>query len=329
MFRKLFVVLLLLAGLGFGLAAHFALTPVTPRELPHEFHISPGSSLKAVARQFEREGVLTAPLAFEWLARGLGRAGAIKAGGYLIERPLSPLELIDKITLGDTLQGRITLVEGWNFRQMRQAIAAQPRLRQDSREMSDAEILAAIGATETHPEGLFFPDTYYFDYGSSDLKLFARAYHAMRARLDAAWAGRVPGLPYRTPYEALIMASIIEKETGAPDERRLVASVFVNRMRIGMRLQTDPTVIYGLGEGFDGNLRRVDLTTDTPYNTYTRAGLPPTPIAMPGEASIRAALDPEQSRMLYFVAKGGGRHHFSATLEEHNRAVNRYIRGRP
>lgn len=324
--RPLALFLLALA-LAAGLAAYFILRPITPRELPHEFHIAPGASLKAVAHQLAREGVLENPLAFEWLARLLGRAGDIKAGGYLIEGPIRPLELLDKITLGDTLQGRITFVEGWTFRQMREAIAAHPRLRQDSRELSDAEILAAIGAKENHPEGLFFPDTYYFDHGSSDLKLYARAYHAMQERLQAAWEARAPGLPYRSPYEALIMASIIEKETGAPEERRLIAAVFINRMRLGMRLQADPTVIYGLGERFDGNLRRVDLTTDTPYNTYTRAGLPPTPIAMPGEASIRAALDPENSPMLYFVARGDGRHHFSATLEEHNRAVNRYIRG--
>ena len=202
----------------------------------------------------------------------------------------------------------------------------EPRLRGDSRDLADADLLAAIGAAERHPEGLFFPDTYYFDVGGSDLAVYRRAYHAMQERLAAAWAARAEGLPYRTPYQALIMASIIEKETGVAGERRLIASVFLNRLRIGMRLQTDPTIIYGLGAGFDGNLRRRDLERDTPYNTYTRAGLTPTPIALPGAAALAAALNPERSPYIYFVARGDGSHEFSAGLTEHNRAVNRFQR---
>lgn len=189
---------------------------------------------------------------------------------------------------------------------------------------TDQQILKSIGAEETHPEGLFFPDTYYFSNGMSDLEILKRAYHAMRTKLNEAWTQREPGLPYKSPYEALIMASIIEKETGRAEERKIIAGVFVNRLRIGMRLQTDPTVIYGMGERFDGNIRRKDLQEDTAYNTYTRSGLPPTPIAMPGMASIEAALHPAKTQALYFVGKGDGSHVFSNTLAEHNRAVAKY-----
>ncbi len=218
-------------------------------------------------------------------------------------------------------------IEGWNFRDLQNALAAQPLLRQDSRDMSARELLQTIGAEEPHPEGIFFPDTYFFAPHVSDLEVLRRAYRLQREKLMAAWDSRAPGLPYQTPYEALIMASIVEKETGAAFERPMIAAVFVNRMRIGMRLQTDPTVIYGIGERFDGNLRRVDLQRDTPYNTYTRAGLPPTPIAMPSEAAIRAALNPEPTDVLYFVSRGDGTHVFSRNLNDHNRAVNRYQRG--
>jgi UPF0755 protein len=220
----------------------------------------------------------------------------------------------------------VTIIEGWTFRQMRQALNAGARLRHDTQGWTDQALLEAIGANEAHPEGLFFPDTYYFDVGSSDLQVYKRAYHAMQKTLGRAWEARSTSAPYADAYQALVMASIIEKETGVPDERPQIAAVFVNRLRIGMRLQTDPTVIYGLGADFDGNLRKQDLLADTPYNTYTRAGLPPTPIALPSEAAIQAALNPDSSRALYFVAKGGGRHQFSNTLEEHNRAVNRFQR---
>jgi UPF0755 protein len=220
--------------------------------------------------------------------------------------------------------GKLTIVEGWSFAEMRRAVDAHPDLRHDSAGMPDDALLQAVGAAERHPEGLFFPDTYFFDAGSSDLAIYRRAYGAMKEQVETQWPARAGGLPYRTPYEALTMASIIEKETGAPEERPLIAAVFVNRLRIGMRLQTDPTVIYGIGPRFDGNLRKDDLLSDTPYNTYTRAGLPPTPIALPGAASLRAALNPDKSRALYFVAKGNGRHEFSDNLEAHNRAVFRY-----
>jgi len=314
-----------LAGLVW--LAWYAGTPATPARLPVDFSIAPGSHLRKVAMEFEAMGLIAHPTAFVVLGRLLGQAGKIKAGSYMVEQPLSPYRLLNKITLGETLLAKVTVIEGWTFAQMRAALAAHPRLKHDTAAMSDAQLLAAIGATERHPEGLFFPDTYYFDAGASELALYQRAYHTLASTLENAWQDRMPGLPYETPYQALTMASIVEKETGAPDERPLIAAVFLNRLRIGMRLQTDPTVIYGLGERYDGNLRKVDLLDDTPYNSYTRAGLPPTPIALPGEAAINAVLHPEDSRALYFVAKGGGRHQFSNTLEEHNRAVNRYQRG--
>jgi UPF0755 protein len=325
LFTWSFLLILALAGWF----AWYAFTPTGNGPFPVELHIERGSGLKEVAAQLQRQGVIGHAFAFSMLGRLTGQAGQIKAGGYLFEAPASPWELLRKLTQGETLLGRITIIEGWTFRQMREAMARHPGLRQETQGMSDQELLAALGIDAAHPEGLFFPDTYYFDLGSSDKALLLRAHHKMQQVLQAAWQARAPGLPYASPYEVLIMASIIEKETGAPEERTRIAAVFLNRLRLGMRLQTDPTVIYGLGERFDGNLRKVDLLADTPYNTYTRAGLPPTPIALPGEASIRAAIDPETSRALYFVSKGDGRHHFSDSLDEHNRAVARYQRGRP
>ncbi len=295
---------------------------------PYEFSIEKGDSLRMAGERLYQAGIVRHPWAFVLIGRLQGRAGEIKAGNYVLERAATPLALLNKITQGDIILGKLAFIEGWRFQDIRRSVAAHTGLRHDTLTLSDAELLQAIGVEETHLEGLLFPDTYFFDQGSSELALYQRAYHAMQQHLAAEWEKRAAGLPYRTPYEALIMASIIEKETGAAEERRLIASVFLNRLRLGMRLQTDPTVIYGLGERFDGNLRRVDLLSDTPYNTYTRAGLPPTPIASPGLASIQAALNPETSKALYFVAKGNGRHVFSETLDAHNRAVNRYQRGR-
>ena len=327
-----FILLGLLAGLGFvGGLLWYANQPMrTPGTLyPVDFSIPRGVALKTASESLHQGGVLAKPWAFVLIARLKGQAGEIKAGSYALEHPVTPLELLRKITQGDTVLGKLALIEGWTFLDMRRSVAANPALRHDTESMSDAELLRAVGASESHPEGLFFPDTYFFDKGSSELALFKRAYSAMQENLKAQWASRqATGLPYRSPYEALIMASIIEKETGAPDERPQISAVFINRLRIGMRLQTDPTVIYGLGANFDGNLRRNDLLTDTPYNTYTRAGFPPTPIALPGLAAIQAALRPERSKALYFVAKGQGRHVFSETLDAHNRAVARYQKGR-
>jgi UPF0755 protein len=317
--------LLVVVALGAGGMVWYAFTPMrTGADYPLAFTVHPGASLKAASRDMAHAGALEHPFLFELLARVLGKSQAIKAGGYGLTGPVSPLELLHKITAGETLLGKVTIIEGWTFAEMRRALDARQDLRHDSAGLSDAELLQAIGVAETHPEGRFFPDTYFYDHGSSDLALYKRAYQTMNKVLAEAWARRAPNLPYKTPTDALIMASIIEKETGAPDERALIAAVFINRLRIGMRLQTDPTVIYGLGAGFDGNLRRIDLETDTPYNTYTRAGLPPTPIALPGADAIHAALNPEASRALYFVAMGNGRHVFSTNLDDHNRAVARY-----
>jgi len=274
----------------------------------------------------EREGVIGNAPVFWLLGRVLGKGSKLKLGVYTLDKPLTPLGLYDVFERGEVSQAIIQFIEGKNSREVRAMLAEQPLLKNDSAAMSDAEIMHAIGAAESYPEGLLFPDTYFYAPHTSDLDLLRRAYRLQRDKLQAAWEMRVPGLPYRTPYEALIMASIVEKETGAAFERPQIAGVFLNRLRLGMRLQTDPTVIYGLGERFDGNLRKVDLQTDTPYNTYTRAGLPPTPIAMPSEASILAALHPAKTDALYFVSRKNGTHVFSSTLEAHNRAVNRYQR---
>lgn len=266
-----------------------------------------------------------------WSFTALGRmfdmAGRIKAGSYQVGDAKTHYGLLRKMTQGAVSLAKVTIVEGWTFAQMRAALDAHADLRHEAQALGESELMAALGAGAAAAEGRFYPDTYFFDRGSSDLDIYRRAHALMKVKLEAAWASRAPDLPLRNPQEALILASIIEKETGVADERPLIASVFINRLRLGMRLQTDPTVIYGLGEAYDGNLRKGDLLNDTPYNTYTRVGLPPGPIALPGGAALAAAVQPEKSAMLYFVAKGGGRHHFSSNLDDHNRAVNRYQRG--
>ncbi len=292
-----------------------------------EVRIAAGSSARAIARQLMAAGVEVNEDAFVAVARATGAVQSLRAGRYAIERGITVHALVDKLRRGEVLRERLTVVEGWTFRDMRALLAASVDLRQDAAKLSDRELLRAIGATEAHPEGLFAPDTYVFDPGSSDLDVYRQAYRAQQARLAQVWEQRDPRLPYRSPYDALIMASIVEKETGQGAERAQIAGVFVNRLRIGMRLQTDPTVIYGLGERFDGNLRKRDLLADTPYNSYTRVGLPPTPIALPGRAALEAALAPQATRALYFVARGDGTSQFSATLAEHNRAVARYQLG--
>jgi UPF0755 protein len=291
------------------------------------FVIEPGDTLAGVARKLDNQGVIGHAWSFTVLGRVFGLAGQIKAGSYQVGDAGTHYGLLRKISKGAVSLDKVTIVEGWTFAQMRAALDAHASLRHDSAGLGGAELLATVGGAGTDPEGRFYPDTYYFDRGSSDLDIYRRAHALMRDKLAQAWAGRVTDLPYASPDEALTMASIVEKETGTPDERPLIASVFINRLRLGMRLQTDPTVIYGLGEAFDGNLRKGDLLRDTPYNTYTRAGLPPGPIALPGGAALEAAVRPEPSRMLYFVAKGGGRHQFSDNLADHNRAVSRYQRG--
>jgi UPF0755 protein len=272
-------------------------------------------------------GVDVGTEAFVAVARMTKATQSLRAGRYEIVRGTTLHELVDQLRRGDVLRERITIVEGWTFREMRATLLAHPYLRAEAGRLSEAELLSAVGAEEPHPEGIFAPDTYAFDPGSSDLDVYRQAYRAQRSRLQRAWDARDVSLPYKSPYEALIMASIVEKETGREDERARIAGVFVNRLRKGMLLQTDPTVIYGIGPAFDGNLRKRDLLADGPYNTYTRAGLPPTPIALPGRAAIEAALNPEPTRALYFVARGDGSSHFSETLAEHNRAVVKYQLG--
>ena len=320
-----FLMLVLLAIIAMaGWVIYFAKQPVNLPTASYDLVLKHGSSLRGIAQQMVREGILAEPWTFIFLIRAQGLAGDIKAGNYELRAGMTNYDLFLMITDGITSQRSIVFIEGWTFAQVREALNRHEDVRHLSMPMTNEEILRQIGATENVAEGLFFPDSYFFDSGMSDLDILKRAYETMQRKLAKAWEGRAPGLPYRTPYEALIMASIVEKETGLASERPMIASVFLNRLRIGMRLQTDPTVIYGLGETFDGNLRKRDLLRDNEYNTYTRSGLPPTPIAMPGMAAIEAALHPAQSKALYFVGKGDGSHAFSSSLNEHNRAVTRY-----
>ncbi len=289
--------------------------------------IEPGTSPRAIAQAVVDAGVHTSADALYLWFRLSGQDRQIRAGSYEIGADTSPRRLLAMLVRGEESLRTVTLVEGWNWRQVRQALARADLLRADSQNLSDEALMARLGRPGLTPEGRFYPDTYSYAKNSSDLKLLERALKAMDRQLGKAWAARSPGLALQTPEQALILASIVEKETGKASDRPMISSVFHNRLRIGMRLQTDPTVIYGLGEAFDGNLRKVHLQTDTPWNTYTRAGLPPTPIAMPGKAALMAAVQPASSAALYFVARGDGGSHFSASLEEHNRAVNRYQRG--
>lgn len=324
---KLLLMLTVSAAAIGGVGYWWATSPVFLRSSPVDFRILPGSSLRSAAVQMREAGIEVPPTLLVLLAKAVRAETTIKAGSYSVVPGITPWQLLAKLTRGQVTQGEITLVEGWTLHQWRDRLDAHPDLRHDTRGMSEAEILKRLGITAAGAEGLFFPDTYLFDKQSSDIELFARAYRAMTRKLETEWGQRDAGLPYKSPYQALIMASIVEKETGRGADRPLIAAVFVNRLRAGMLLQTDPAVIYGMGGKFDGNIRKRDLSSDTPYNTYTRLGLPPTPIAMPGLASIQAALHPAASDALYFVARGDGSSHFSSSLDEHNRAVNRYQRG--
>ena len=316
----------LAAGLA-GLVSWWLVRPLALATPAVELSVEPGMTPREVAQGWVAAGVDTSPqLLYEWF-RWSGQARRIRAGSYAAEPGTTPRELLDKMVQGDEQLETVRLIEGWTFRQFRQTLAQAPHLRPVTAGLSDADLMQALGLPRVSPEGRFFPDTYRYGRGVSDLTVLKRAQRAMQERLAAAWNERAQDLPLKTAEEALVLASIVEKETGRAQDRGRIAAVFVNRLRIGMPLQTDPTVIYGLGEAFDGNLRKRDLQTDTPWNTYTRRGLPPTPIAMPGMASLRAAVSPEQSSDLYFVARGDGSSVFSATLEAHNRAVNRYQRG--
>lgn len=293
-----------------------------------EFTISRGIGMRQAADAIARAGVRIDPRLLTLLARATGHAQKIKAGVYEIKAGITPLQLLLKLEAGETAQSAVLLVEGWTFRQVRAALEKHPDLLHDTEGLTDAQILEQIGASEKQPEGLFFPDTYVFDKHSSALDVLGRAYKAMQTKLSAEWTDRARELPLKSPYEALILASIVEKETGRPEDRSRIANVFINRLRFKWRLETDPTVIYGMGDKYNGTLLRRDLETDTPWNTYTRDGLPPSPIAMPGSASLHAVTHPEGGDWFFFVARRDGGSEFSRTLKEHNRAVERYRRSK-
>lgn len=319
--------LMLMAALAAGAAWQWLSGPLGLAAPSVELSIEPGTNPAAVARAWVAAGVQTDErLLYQWF-KWSGQAKQIRAGSYEVHAGVTPRELLDKMVRGDEVLEQLRLIEGWTWRQVRAALAAAPALKGLTASMSDADIMAALGEPGVAPEGRFFPDTYAYSRGVSDLTVLKRAHAAMKKRLSAAWQQRASDLPLKSADEALILASIVEKETGTAGDRAKVAAVFVNRLRIGMPLQTDPTVIYGLGDAFDGNLRKRDLQTDTPFNTYTRGGLPPTPIAMPGAASLKAALNPAATQALYFVSRGDGSSEFSNDLDAHNRAVNKYQRG--
>ena len=331
--RRLLILLVLIALAAAGAAywwlhAPLSLRAGTAADPTLELEIEPGTTPRGVAIAAVKAGVQTDPRLLYYWFRVSGQDRQIKAGNYEIPAGTSPYQLLQKLARGEESLRALTLVEGWNWRQVRAALAREEFLRQDSAALSDEALMAALDKPGVAPEGRFFPDTYTYAKGSSDIAVLRRAVHAMDRRLQQVWEMRSADLPLRSPEDALVLASIVEKETGRASDRAQISGVFINRLRIGMPLQTDPTVIYGLGEAFDGNLRRSHLRADTPWNTYTRNGLPPTPIAMPGKASMMAAVQPATTPALYFVAKGDGSSHFSASLDEHNRAVNRYQRGR-
>lgn len=306
---------------------YYAVAPLKLQPNSQEIIIQPNSSLRSIANQLVQQGVLNEPWRFIILAKLLHKEQYLQPGSYTLNKNINPYHLLLSLNHGKTTQGSVTFIEGRTFAQMRDKLEKNDAVKYTVGTMSEAEILSLMGSTYRTAEGLFFPDTFYFDRGTTDIVLLKRSYEAMQAKLAKAWAAREANLPYKDSYQALIMASIIEKETGKASERPMIAGVFINRLRIGMRLQTDPSVIYGIGLRYDGNIRKKDLLADTPYNTYTRTGLPPTPIAMPGLASIEAALHPANTKALYFVGKGDGSHAFSNNLDEHNRAVAKYQLG--
>ena len=325
--RALLMVAPLLAAAAGGATAWWLNRPLALAADSVEVSVELGTSPRDIAQAWVQAGVQASPLMlYEWF-RWSGQSRKIRAGSYEIGRGTTPIGLLNKMVRGDETLSTVRLIEGWTFRQFRAELAKAEALKPATADFSDEQIMLALGAPGVSPEGRFHPDTYAYSKGSSDIAVLKRAYHAMQKRIDSVWLDRAADTPLRSADDALVLASIVEKETGVPADRGRVAGVFVNRLRIGMPLQTDPTVIYGLGLAFDGNLRKRDLLADTPYNTYTRNGLPPTPIAMPGKAALLAAVRPESTKALYFVARGDGSSEFSETLAEHNRAVTLYQRG--
>jgi len=306
----------------------FSDAPISLPGDPYIFTVTEGMSLALLAHRLHEQKIIDYPRFFIQLGRRLDAAHRLKVGEYTLTRKLTPRTLIGLMTEGKVLQYGLTLIEGQTFAEMLARIQDHPTLKHTLAGLESEAIMEKLGHAGVHPEGRFLADTYHFPRNTSDLEFLQRAWNAMEKYLHDAWEGRDRDLPLATPYEALILASIVEKETGVPGERAQIAGVFIRRLQKGMKLQTDPTVIYGMGERFDGNIRRADLVRDTPYNTYTRAGLPPTPIAMPGRAAIDAVMHPAKGDSLYFVSTGGGRHYFSSSLAEHNLAVDKYQRGK-
>lgn len=318
-----------LVVLGCGLYFYwFAVTRLTPEA--RIYIVEPGTTLKRFSRQLSREGVLTDAHSLVWLAYLKGQSRDLKSGEYRFRKGITALELLDQVMAGRVIEYPMRIVEGWTFKQVLAALNDAPKLSHGLAGMKPPQIMAMLGYPKMHPEGRFYPDTYYYSSGMSDLLILQRAFQKMEKVLEEEWSNRNSSLPIKSRDTALVMASIVEKETGKAEERALISGVFWHRMRIGMKLQTDPTVIYGLGDRFNGNLTLAHLRQSTPYNTYVIKGLPPTPIAMPGRESIRAALNPENTKVLYFVSRGDGSHEFSETLEQHNKAVVKYqLKGRP
>lgn len=324
----LFVLALVICGAGAGWVYNWLEQPLVLTQTPAQVEIPSGTSSKEVVNRIVAAGVQVNPQLLYYYFRYSGQSRDIKAGTYEVTSQDTPRSVLRKLVNGDVAMQTLVIPEGWTFKQIRARLDASPDLIHETKGMTDAQIMETLGKPGMHPEGLFFPDTYSFHPGSSDLKLLQRSMQQMDKTLEQVWQDKEADLPYKNTYEVLIMASIIEKETGQASDRFMVAGVFVNRLRQGMLLQTDPTVIYGMGDSYQGRIRRKDLDTDTPYNTYTRAGLTPTPIAMPGRDSLLAAVHPAKTKALYFVSRGDGSSHFSDTLQDHNRAVDRYIRGK-
>ena len=324
---QLFGTLVVVLGFLGAVTAWWAMRPLSLANQTVDISIEPQTTVRGIAQVVADAGVDVEPVLLYGFFRLSGQSRKLRAGSYEISEGESLLDLLRKLSRGEESLKAVGLIDGWTFKQFRAALAKAPNLNHDSQGLSDAELMTRLGKPGVPPEGHFFPDTYTYGKGSSELRVMERALHAMDKQLAVAWAQRDTSIILKSPDEALILASIVEKETGKESDRGMISSVFHNRLRINMPLQTDPTVIYGMGDAFDGNLRRVDLLSDHPWNTYTRKGLPPTPIAMPGRNALRATMHPDSSKALYFVARGDGSSVFSETLEAHNAAVNRYQRG--
>jgi UPF0755 protein len=325
-----FMFLLCIATAGFFALQmnDFLQKPLALSEEGMQLEVKPGASLRSLAQELEQKKVISSHWYLYAYARFTGKGQGIKVGDYQLDQGIKPTELLDLLSSGKVVQHSLTLVEGWRFKDILEKVRQHPMLDHSLTDETPEEVMAILGYANQHPEGRFYPDTYHIVRGTRDIDLLKRAYEAMERELAAAWAKRAQDTPLKDPYEALILASIVEKETGAASERPAIAGVFSRRLEKGMRLQTDPTVIYGMGEKYQGNIRRKDLREDTPYNTYVHAGLPPTPICMPGRAALEAAVNPAAGKSLYFVAKGDGTHEFSDNLRAHNNAVNKYQRRR-